>query len=115
MCASGTPTAVTAGDRVEIRGITAPGLYSPIVRGHVTAILGHAELPRPIHVTPAEIGGAWLDCQYADLTATVRGVRHRPGIGVNLILSHGSDRVRLFIADDDRAGWTRRSSCREAG
>ena len=103
-----TAPAVMAGDRVEIRGITASGLYAPVVRGHVTAILGHAALPHPLHVTPGEIGSAWLDCQYAEVTATVRGVRHWPGVGVYMILAHGSDRVRVLVADDDHAGWTRR-------
>ena len=99
---------LTAGDLVEVDGMTGPGLFSPVVHATSIRVIGRRELPQPVSIAPGEIGGAWLECQYGELTATVRGVRHRPLNGTTLILSHGSDRLRLFVPDDDRTGWTRR-------
>jgi len=98
---------LTAGDLVEVDGMTGPGLFSPVVHATSIRVIGRRDLPQPLSIVPGEIDGAWLECQYVELTATVRGVRHRP-FGTTLILSHGSERLRLYVPDDDHTGWSRR-------
>ncbi|TCO89910.1 histidine kinase/DNA gyrase B/HSP90-like ATPase [Chthoniobacter flavus] len=63
---------ITQGDRVEVVGTTAAGLYAPCIENATLQLLGKGELPAPRLVTFAEIASGHDDAQWVE----VRGVIH---------------------------------------
>jgi hypothetical protein len=60
------------GDELEIRGVTDPGEFAPIVRVNNVRRLGSAPIPTPRSVTYQEIITGALDAQFVELTGVVR-------------------------------------------
>ena len=68
----------SAGDEVDVIGVTGPGLYSRVVIASVANKLGRAPLPRPTQVTFKQMSTGNFDAQYVTLTGIVRSAGIRP-------------------------------------
>ena len=62
---------VRTGDLVELRGVTAPGRYSPIVNLGELKVIGKGELPNPRRVSIEELVSGRLDCQWVEVKGTI--------------------------------------------
>src|SRR5262249_23246824 len=74
-----------AGQFVEVTGVAAPGLYSPIIASPKFQLLGAGPgiVPRPVSLSEIDLGG--LDAQWVEFTGLVRGVRMPPdGFGLEV-------------------------------
>lgn len=60
------------GDDLEIRGVTDPGEFAPIVRVNQVRHLGRTSLPAPRPATYQEIITGALDAQFVEVTGVVR-------------------------------------------
>ncbi|HVU08542.1 MAG TPA: histidine kinase [Verrucomicrobiae bacterium] len=67
-------TNVTAGDEVEVEGITQRGDYLPVVFAKHMRILGRTTLPTPLHFDYEQLAGGREDCQWIELAGVVRSV-----------------------------------------
>jgi len=82
------------GDEVDVRGHTAPGLFSPVVSADSIRKLGRAALPHAKAVTFKELLTGNEDAQYVSITGLVRSVTLRPN-------TSPSQQVWLKIAMED--------------
>ncbi|WP_367872272.1 sensor histidine kinase [Luteolibacter sp. Populi] len=69
----------SAGDRVEVSGITDQGLFAPVIRGidggpAEIRVLGHDALPEPKPVSGLELARPEMDCEWVSVEAQVREV-----------------------------------------
>ena len=67
------------GDRVEVIGITDPGLFAPVIRGVdgrpvEIRVFGHDALPEPRPVSGLELARPEMDCEWVSVEAQVREV-----------------------------------------
>lgn len=67
------------GDEVEVLGVVAPGLFSPIVKARSFTILGRTSLPKPKAVSLKLLSTGEEDDQYVSITGVVRSAGLRPG------------------------------------
>lgn len=72
--------AFAAGDEVEVKGHTGPGLFSPVVVPEAIRKLGRSELPLPKEVTLRELLTGNQDAQYVRITGLVRSVGIHPNV-----------------------------------
>ena len=86
------------GQYVEVKGQTAPGLYSPIVASPQFQILksGPKIIPRPASLAEIELGG--LDAQWVEFTGFVRALRTTPD-GLSLELAVPPDHINVLVAE----------------
>ncbi len=73
-------SALSPGDRVEIRGTTTPG-FRPDVTARSVTVVGHSPLPVPTPATYEQLMYAELDARYVTLTGVVRDVVAVPDAG----------------------------------
>lgn len=64
----------SAGDEIEVIGVTDPGMYSPSVDANSVRKLGRAPLPRPAKVNYRQLSTGNYVAQYITLTGIVRSV-----------------------------------------
>jgi signal transduction histidine kinase len=83
--------AVAVGDKVEVRGHTGPGLFSPVVSADSVLKLGRAPLPRAKEVALKQLLTGDEDAQYVSVTGVVRSVSLHPN-------ASPSQRVWLRVA-----------------
>ncbi|HXB60605.1 MAG TPA: hypothetical protein VNU95_13620 [Candidatus Acidoferrales bacterium] len=81
---SNTP-ALTAGQMVEIKGVTSPGAYAPIIVPTSIEVLGQGNLPGANPVTGQQLVSGREDSQFVQVSGIVRSVRFDQGIGQYLI------------------------------
>jgi signal transduction histidine kinase len=89
---------VSAGQYVEVTGVAAPGLYSPIIASPQFRPLedGPKILPRPISL--AEIGRGGMDAQWVEFTGLVQELKPLPDrLGLELYVP--PDRITVLVAD----------------
>jgi signal transduction histidine kinase len=88
----------SAGQYVEVTGVAAPGLYSPIISSPQFQSLeaGPKILPRPVSL--AEIGRGGMDAQWVEFTGLVQGLSPLPD-RLGLELSVPPDRLTAWVAD----------------
>ncbi|MCX7865848.1 MAG: ATP-binding protein [Limisphaera sp.] len=83
---------LAVGDRVRIRGVTAPGGYAPIIAEAEVTFVRRGDPPPPQQPSEMRLLSGLLDCQWVELRATVRGVRR---VGPNLELDLATRRGGL--------------------
>jgi signal transduction histidine kinase len=74
------PIGLIPGEKLEVKGSTGPGLFSPVVVADSVVKLGRAPLPRPKRVTFKQLLAGDLDAQYVSITGTIRSVWLRPNV-----------------------------------
>lgn len=83
---------LAVGDRVRIQGVTGPGGYAPMIAEAEVTFIARGDPPLPQHPTETALFSGLLDCQWAEIRATVRGVRR---VGPNLELDLATRRGAL--------------------
>ena len=92
---------VHAGDLVEVHGVTAPGLFAPIVDKPQFRVLGKAPLPVPQNFPLDDLLTGQQDSQWVE----VRGIVHSIEIeadAVDLGIAAGTHKFRAVIAAVDK-------------
>jgi signal transduction histidine kinase len=94
---TGEHLAVKAGQFIEVTGVAAPGLYSPIIASPKFQSLedGPTIPPRPVSLAEIKLGG--LDAQWVEFTALVRGQRTFPD-RLDLEVAVPPDRIKVWVA-----------------
>jgi diguanylate cyclase (GGDEF)-like protein len=97
------------GDRILIKGKSAPSFHPIVVADSVT-LLHHGALPRPVRATFNELIRAQHDCQLVTVRARVRTVdlvtsrlEPQPGIGLQLVMDGGHIDAYLDSNDEKSA------------
>jgi hypothetical protein len=67
--------ALTAGQVVEVEGVTSPGEYAPIIVPISVKVIGEGDLPVPRPVSVEELLTGQEDSQFVELSGIVRAVR----------------------------------------
>lgn len=101
--------AVHSGDEVDIRGVTGPGRFAPVVLAKTVTVLGKGKLPATRFFSPAELAGGKQDSQYIAVRGMVRsaGVQTlwgRQALVLNLDIGGGS-RVDVRVHDFSPQGF----------
>jgi signal transduction histidine kinase len=101
---SGAPLRVQAGQNLEVTGVVAPGLYSPIISSPKFQPLesGSSILPRPVSLAEIDLGG--LDAQWVEFTGVVRGLTPLPD-RLGLELAVPPHRITVWVTQ--REGYER--------
>ena len=63
------------GDELDVHGVTAKGMFTPVLNADSVHKIGHAALPTPVKATLAQLNSGDLDGQYVTVTGSVRSVR----------------------------------------
>jgi signal transduction histidine kinase len=84
-----------AGDEVEVKGHTGPGLFSPVVVPEAIRKLGRSRLPVPKEVSLKELLTGNEDAQYVRITGLIRSVGIRPNVSP-------AQRIWVKVAMEDR-------------
>jgi diguanylate cyclase (GGDEF)-like protein len=89
---NGAATVPVAGDTVEVRGVTDPGLFAPIVRGTDVKVLGHVGLPlHPPRVSLTLLRTGAEDAQWVEVEGVVRSVNENGAhISIDLAMADGT-------------------------
>jgi len=90
-----------AGDLVEVRGVTAPGNFAPIVDNPEIRVLGKASLPSPSHLPLDDLLTGQQDSQWVELRGIVHSIE-LDADAVELGVAAGSHKFRAVIAGFDR-------------
>jgi diguanylate cyclase (GGDEF)-like protein len=102
-------SAVHQGQEVEIRGVTSPGLFAPLVEASDVKVLGEGKLPVPPLVTPDVLLGGKLDSQWIALQGTVRAATIKQSWGRPVLFldvdAGGGVMVSARIQDFPEHGW----------
>ncbi len=85
------------GDIVEVEGVSGAGDFAPIVRPLAVKIVGHTDLPQPIHVTYEELLTGREDSQWVEVSGLVRAVFSEPSTNRTLEIASGGGRVTAFV------------------
>ncbi len=98
-----------AGQRVEIDGVTGPGLFAPVVIARTVAIVGKEKLPQPHILSPEELMGGQQDSQWIALRAQVRSasiqtIWGHPVLVVRAEIDSGAV-VVVLVGDYSKGGW----------
>ncbi len=93
---------VRVGDRVELTGTSAPGLFAPIVLASHVQVIGQAPPPLAPRMTLGDLFGGMQDSQWIELKGVVHSARMsdlfgRPTLLLVMALDGGS--VNLLIQD----------------
>jgi diguanylate cyclase (GGDEF)-like protein len=78
-----------AGDIVEVRGVTGPGKFAPVISANRVSLVGRGKLPSARSVTADDFAGGRLDSEWVGLKGLVRSAAVRP--------EWGSDTVSLGV------------------
>jgi signal transduction histidine kinase/DNA-binding response OmpR family regulator len=95
---TGKEPSLEVGQRVEVRGVTTPGDFSPCLKEGRFKILGTAALPRPLRLTFSQlITGRWA-CYWAQIEGTIRSGKALPG-SLELDLAMEGGRVLVLMRE----------------
>lgn len=86
------------GDRVEVRGVSAPGQFAPIVIADLISKQGIAPIPPPVRVTFEDLESGRYDAQWVEVEGIVRHVARG-----SLDLATGGGRLRLFFSNGKKS------------
>lgn len=82
------------GEYWEIRGVTEPGQFAPVVRANELVRLGQGLLPPPVHPTWDQLMSGALDTQYVELTGIITAVHSNSVV----LLTHGG-KIRVELGE----------------
>lgn len=89
------------GDRVEVRGVSAPGKFAPIVKAEMLTRKGTAPIPPPVRVTFEDLDSGRYDAQWIEIEGIVRkveaGLESQTALRVDL--ATGGGRLPLIFTD----------------
>jgi len=88
---------MTAGDVIELGGVSGPGEFAPIVLPVAAKIVGHTDLPRPVHVTYEELVSGREDSQWVEVSGLVRAVFTEPATNCSLEIVADGGRLTAFV------------------
>jgi signal transduction histidine kinase/CheY-like chemotaxis protein len=99
------------GELVEIRGVTGPGKFAPVVLANSVAVLGEGKMPSARLVGLDKLAGGKQDGQWLALRGIVRSGEVEPSWGrpvlfLDLDIGAGN-MVKVRVHDFSRAGWHR--------
>jgi signal transduction histidine kinase len=83
------------GDRVELRGVSAPGNFAPIVRAEMATYKGTAPMPEPAPVDFEDLDSGRYDAQWVEVEGIVRKVGANQENRVDL--ATGGGRIPLLF------------------
>jgi len=86
---------IQAGQRVEVEGISYPGLFAPEIRNPRFRVLGQAPLPKARRVSFEELVTGIEDGQWMEVNGIVRSATEEEGRLI-LDLAVGSGRIKAF-------------------
>ncbi len=89
-----------AGQKVRVKGFTAPGMFSPIVSDPGIEILGPGEWPVARTITYAQAITGHEDAQWTEIIGVVHQVRHENG-HTEIILTSQGEHFRALILNPD--------------
>ncbi|MEO6477597.1 sensor histidine kinase [Luteolibacter sp.] len=84
------------GDRVEARGVSAPGHFAPIMELETVSRLGTAPIPPPTQVTFWDLDSGRYDGQWVEIEGIVR--QANPNANPRVVLASGGGRLPLFFS-----------------
>jgi signal transduction histidine kinase len=84
---------VRRGDLVEIRGVTDPGQFAPVVWSDTIVKLGTAPVPEPRLATQDGLMSGALDVQWVQVHGIVRACQHQHDYEFKLVLAIGGMRL----------------------
>ena len=100
---------VEAGDRVEVRGVTNPGMFAPAVVAQTVTVLGKGTLPSARLFQLGELTGGAQDSQWIALQGVVRSATPRTIWGHEVLVLGvdvgGGNLVVAHILDFSHARW----------
>jgi len=92
------------GDVVEMRGISDPGNFAPMIRALEIDVVGHGELPAPRKVSYETIATGQEDGQWGEVAGVVRSVWEDKNAERLIIeIATGGGRLMTRVRDYDRA------------
>jgi diguanylate cyclase (GGDEF)-like protein len=101
--------ALRQGQEVEIRGVTGPGLFAPVISAQDVRVLGDGKLPGPPLVDLDRLSGGKLDSQWIAVKGNVRSASVKPGWGRQVLFLDidvgGGTLVTARIREFPRTGW----------
>ena len=83
------------GDLIEVRGLTQPGAFAPIISKPTWTIIGTAPLPRAKRVTLEQLMSGLEDGQRVEITGTVRAVSALT-TALDIEIASGGNRIHMF-------------------
>ncbi len=94
----GTNTpALQPGQFVEVRGVTSPGEYAPIVVPEQVEILGNRDLPSAKLVSFQQLASGQEDSQFVEIEGIVRDARYDKPSGYHVLeLASGGGRLTVY-------------------
>lgn len=98
LVAPNVKTNITAGDQIEVEGVSDEGDYAPIVKASAIRILGRGQLPVPRQVTFDQLFTGLEDSQWIEVCGVVRSStvldqRHYLNLAMN------GERVMVYVED----------------
>lgn len=100
------------GDLVELRGVTGPGKFAPVVREGDTRVVGRGKLPEASTYSFDDVAAGRLDSQWARIRGMVRSVTidrtswREPTLAMNVSSERGQFKVRVPVTGDpDVSSW----------
>jgi PAS domain S-box-containing protein len=88
---------LTAGDLVEIEGVSGSGEYAPVVEPAAIRLVGRTNLPPTLRVSYEELLTGRLDSQWVEVAGVVRAVFGEPTTGAILEIASGSGKLTAFV------------------
>ncbi len=82
------------GEFLEVRGVTDPSLFAPVVDARQVRILGTAELPEPVRPARDQLMNGSLDAQYVEIQGILTSVQND---GVTLLTADGRIKSDLRV------------------
>ena len=102
-----------SGQRVEVRGYTATGMFAPIVIANSVTMLGEGKLPPARLFTPGELAEGKEDSQWIAIRGIVRSTAVRPSWGRLVLFLNidvgGGKLITARIHDFPQTHWERLS------
>lgn len=95
-------TEVHPGDRVDISGVTGAGSFAPILSAHQVRVLGHGDLPSPLHATYEDLAGGKQDSNWVEVRGIVRSANVSQSWGrpvLFLLIDMGAGRITARVRD----------------
>ncbi len=92
------PTPLERGQQVELTGVTGPGDFAPVVRLPRIRVLGRGRLPKPVHLSLAELLTGRGDSQWIAGEGVVKSavLAHRH---LNLYVASGGGQIKLIVRE----------------
>ena len=106
-----TAPPMQAGQRVEIDGVSGPGLFAPVVIASKVTVLGSEKLPTPPVLSPEQLRGGQQDSQWIALRAQVRSAAIRTVFGHPVLILRADIGagvvVVVMVRDASKGGWNK--------